>query len=86
MSWSVTYLGTPDKICDALNKYSESLSGQSKNEFDEASPHIKSLLLQNVGASIFRLNASGHAQFNSEGNKTSGYCAVNIEQIYGLLV
>jgi len=85
MSWSIQYVGTPDKLVDAMNKYSDSLSGQSKLEFDDALPHLKHLLLQNVGAYVFRIVANGHAQFDSAGTKTSGYCAVNFEQI-GILV
>ena len=85
MSWSVSYIGVPDKINAKLDEFGETLTGQSKQEFDEAKPHLQSLLAQNVGQNaVVRLNASGHATFH-DGTKQYGNCLVSIEQFYSSL-
>jgi len=85
MSWSIQVVGRPDKINDKLERYSESLSGQSKAEFDEAKLHLSALLLQNVGENmLMQFKASGHAVF-ADGKKTYGVVTVAIEQLYGEL-
>jgi len=84
MSWSVSIIGTPAKMCEKLDEYGNSLTGQSKAEFDEAKPHLQSLIKQNVGGvggNLLRLNASGHATFKN-GEKEFGNLAVSIEQLY----
>ena len=35
MSWSISYIGSPEKIIAALDRHSESISGKSKEEFDK---------------------------------------------------
>lgn len=84
MSWSVTFIGTPAKITEALEKHSTTvLSGKSKEEFDTALPHLNGLIAQNyssVGEPVLRLAASGHGH---EGYNT---CHVNIEHLNGNLV
>lgn len=83
MSWSAYYIGTPDKIVEALNKQSESLTGNCKTEFDAALPHITALIGQNQGKDtppVLNLAASGSAY--------DGYssCAVKIENLGSALV
>ena len=86
MSWSVNFLGTPNKVSEALTAQSEKLSGQSKQEFDDALPHMKALIESNVGDNKYvKLVANGHATF-TDGVKTEGYTVVNIEAAYGLVV
>lgn len=86
MSWSASYIGTSDKITEALNKQSAGLSGPSKDEFDAALPYISGLLAQNynkaVGATppVLRLTASG------SGYQEQQNCIVNIENLYGALL
>jgi hypothetical protein len=68
MSWAINTTGTPAKVVDAIAKYSSTLSGQSKEEFDKAAPHIAAVVDLNHGGYsadeqiIIRLNAYGHAQ------------------------
>lgn len=64
MSWSAYYIGTPDKLVEALTKQSEGLIGNSKTEFDAALPHIIGLIQQNKGKDkqpILDIRANGSA-------------------------
>ena len=82
MSWAAYYFGKPKVIIAALKKYSEAISGKSKEEFDAALPHLIGLLEQNFSKEndpVVRLQASGHG---SEGYST---CTVNIENLGALL-
>lgn len=81
MSWSVSYVGSAAGVSKALDEYAETLSGQSKDEFLEAKPHLQGLLSQCVKQNV-RLNANGHATFQN-GDKTYGSCAVTLESFYG---
>lgn len=63
MSWSIQLIGNPENICAALDAESERLTGQSKDEFDAALPHLKALVGQNVSETqlpVLNLTASGH--------------------------
>jgi hypothetical protein len=86
MSWSIALIGNPDAICKALDAQSEKMSGQSKQEFDEAIPAIKTLVSCNVNGQSVRVTRNGHASFDAAGTKIQGYTAVNIEPNYGLVV
>lgn len=85
MSYSVSFIGKPSKISEALSNYSEKLSGQSKQEYDEALPHLKALVESNVGDKVVQINANGHASFTN-GEKTEGHCQVTITSVYGACV
>lgn len=64
MSWNVSLIGTPSKICRALEEESGNLTGQSKVEFDSALPALQDLVNQNFHADeaepVVSLEASGH--------------------------
>ena len=81
MSFSVTYVGKPEAIKNKLADYTHQLSGQSRNEFESVKPALDTILDQNVGNGAVVLNASGHASFNAEGEKTSGQCSVSVSTI-----
>ena len=89
MSWSISLTGKPKNIIAALDKFSASLSGLSKEEFDEVLPGFRTILgsiVQEPQAaadpnSMFRFSASGHACM-SNGVKTSSNCIVSIEHAY----
>jgi hypothetical protein len=84
MSWNIAYIGTPEKITEALDKNSENLTGQSKEEYDRALPHLKVLVNENynaTGAPIMKVEASGHATSGSY-----GYMRCLIEPLNGQLV
>lgn len=86
MSWSVTFIGKPENVSNALKANSELLSGYSKEEFDAALPHLDALVSQNFNADekyppVIKLVASGHGQ-----KDTYGYCVSSIETLGGVLV
>ncbi len=83
MSWSLTYIGNPDKIVAALEANSAKLEGKSKEEYDEALPHLVALVKQNHNKAhepALKLTANGHAY---DGHSQ---CAVNLENLGGTLV
>lgn len=82
MSWSVNYIGTPEKISEELEKNSSNLSGVSKQEYDDALPHLKALVNLNVNKDYpiaLKLDASGHGY---DGNCQ---CQVSISNIGRIL-
>jgi hypothetical protein len=81
MSWSVQFIGKPENVVAALDKHSESLTGQSKQEFDEAKPALATIVQQNVGGPLVHVEANGHATF-SDGTKTFASCSVKVSPIY----
>jgi len=88
MSFSVSFIGKPDAIKNALAKESDRLTGQSKEEFDAVKPAIETILDQNVNLggdpSVFQVEANGHANF-TDGVKQYGNCSVKVARI-GVLV
>ena len=71
MSFSITVIGKPEAIKQRLFAHSTELSGQSKEEFDAVRPALETVLDQNVGNGVVRLEANGHASFTN-GEKTYG--------------
>ena len=47
MSWSLSCIGKPEKVAEAIEKYGEQLGGQCKIEFDAAKPHLLALVKEN---------------------------------------
>ena len=85
MSWSVTVIGKPEKVAEELDKYSDTLTGQSKTEYDEAKPALQQLVRLNFGGeNLVKLIASGHANF-TDGQKTYGTCGVTMETFHAKL-
>lgn len=86
MSWSLSMLGEPQKVVEALEDFSNNLEGQSKDEFEKVLPGLKAILSQNVGnGMLVRVEANGHAQI-VEGITTYGTCNVKIGTEYVILV
>lgn len=83
MSWSVSFIGTPEKITQALNKESSRLTGHSKEEFDKALPPIFGLLKLNTSEpeTALRICLSGHSYGPVYSN-----CFVVIEPLNGVIV
>lgn len=78
MSWNAYYMGTPDKIVEALTKQSLASTGNTKTEFDAALPHIIGLIQQNKGKDkppILKLSANGSAWDDQSS------CTVDIQNI-----
>lgn len=89
MSWSVQLIGKPEAVAAELDKVSESLSGQSRVEFDAAKPHLQGLVRQNFAkentqfvAPLVRLNASGSGTAYGD-EQTQRTCMVTVEPLYG---
>lgn len=84
MSWSVQFIGKPEKVVEALQTQSNNLTGESKVEYDSALPHLIALVNENFGTGYpVKLSASGHGQ---TGEKPTRQLTASIELIYGLLV
>lgn len=88
MSWSVSFFGKPEKVVEALEAYSEILSGVSKDEYVHALPNMVNLVKGNFGndQEFVRLSASGHGQFDNDGNPKQGHLNLEITSVYGMLV
>jgi hypothetical protein len=84
MSWSISVIGKPEAVKRALARQSETLTGQSKEEFDAVKPALDTILDQNVENGLIQLNANGHASF-SDGKKTFSNCSVEVKALAGQL-
>ncbi len=87
MSWSISFFGKPEKVAEALEAYSEKLSGYSKEEYDKALPNMVSLVRQNFGndMQMIKIMASGHGSIVN-GVPSNGNCHVEITSLYGVMV
>lgn len=79
MSWSVSLVGTPEKVCQALDKYRENLRDFSLEEYEEALPGLKALVQANASDAnnVVSLHANGHAS-RINGVKTHAQCQVSL--------
>ena len=85
MSWSVQFVGKPEKVAEALTAQSATMNGESKVEYDSALPHLVALVNENFGTGYpVKLAASGHGTVYTD--RSDRQLAVSIETIYGLLV
>lgn len=86
MSWSIHFIGEPEKVTTALTAQSDKLSGASKEEYDAALPHLLGLVGQNFGepSPVVSIAASGHG--HSSAPKPYNQCQVKLELLYGTLV
>jgi hypothetical protein len=82
MSWSIQFIGKPEKVVEALQ--AQKLSGESAVEYADALPHLVGLVKENFGYdNLVKIVASGHGQ---TGQKPSRQLAVSLEIIYGVVV
>ncbi|MFA5727712.1 MAG: hypothetical protein WC886_08745 [Saccharofermentanaceae bacterium] len=85
MSWSIQFIGKPEKVIEALQGQSEKMNGESKNEYDSALPHLVGIVKENYGFDyLINISASGHGYSNGE-NSTRQLTA-SIQPVYGVLV
>ena len=87
MSWSISFIGTPEKVANALQEQSEKLSGQSKVEYDSALPSLVGLVKENFGNQnqLLKVNASGHGTATN-GEQTNRQCTASIEVFYSVIL
>jgi hypothetical protein len=83
MSWGIQELGKPEALKRAIDVSVEQYSGQSKEEFAQAAPHLKGLLDAANPDAVVSLNASGHGHM-AAGVFVPEYLNVEIKQL-GLL-
>jgi hypothetical protein len=82
MSWSIGFIGKPEKVIEALEAQSAKFSDQSKVEYDEALPHLKALISQNFGFDYpVKITAAGHGLGGVNRQLTA-----SIELVYNLVV
>jgi hypothetical protein len=90
MSWSVSLLGTADRIAETLETYGVNMLGQSKVEYEAAKPHLIGLVKQNFvsqgQATLLDLEASGSGSVDAEGHVTTRSCTVKMTPQYKKLV
>lgn len=91
MSFSISVIGSPTAVKQALSKYSDALTGISKKEFDAILPALGSLLDQHVdvthGCAPVWLTASGHATIEQSTNtRLFGTCDVNVRPLNAKVV
>lgn len=88
MSWSLVWVGTPEKIIEALGKESDRLTGASKDEFDKVKPALVTLVESNYDKTVtpaLKLSANGHAYIENGEPKYSA-CNVSLENMGVALV
>ena len=79
MSWSIYKTGTPDEVIEALKEQSNTLGGQSKEDFNLALPHLIALVGENVGGNV-DLQAYGHGVKNADETYSDKNCQVTIRR------
>lgn len=91
MSWSVSVIGKPDRVCAALAAKAAQMSGQSREEFEAALPHILGIVGENFAAEApyepptIKVDASGSGSA-SAGRQIQRNCRVTVEPLYTELV
>lgn len=81
MSWSTSFVGKTDGIKAAIDRYANTLTGNSLEEFDAAKPHLVGLLDQNTSTGVvLHLDANGHAYTNQEGQRIA-QCSVTLRTL-----
>lgn len=92
MSWSIVFIGKPKQVVEAMQKETDTMSGASKTEYEQALPHLAALIGQNFAIPetewnppTMRISANGHGVFN-EGKQVNNQLRVTIETLDGRLV
>lgn len=88
MSWSVSYIGKPEKIVEALNQHTSSLSGQSLEEYQDALPYLIGIVQQNLNTDydlILNFSAGGSG-YRADGVYKHKSCTIKLEQMYGKIL
>jgi hypothetical protein len=95
MSWSFSCIGKAAKVAEAIEKYGETLSGQSQAEFLDAKPHLIGLVAQNYiteegvksgwieGCIDFEASGSGSTK---DGKDAQRSCTVSIRPLWKTMV
>ncbi len=82
MSWAVNFIGKPEKVAEALEKRSDSFSGNNRVGYDLAKPHLIALVKQNTDAdSILRVVACGEWFDQVDGRPGFRICSASVESV-----
>jgi hypothetical protein len=83
MSWSISFVGKPEKVAEAVEQHGGTLSGQSKEEYEAAAPHLAALVRQNFAEIdlLIQLDANGSGQ-TIEGKPIQGTVSANLRFCY----
>jgi hypothetical protein len=79
MSWNVDKTGTPEEVVKALEEQSNTLTDQSKEEYDAVLPHLVALIKENVGGHV-GLSAWGCGVKNPDGSYADKNCQVTLSR------
>lgn len=93
MSWSISFIGKPEKVAEAIEENGGKLDGQSRIEFDSAKPHLIALVKdQNFAIDgygyirpMIRIEASGSGSARGD-KQVQRSLLLKIEPIYTVLV
>lgn len=89
MSWSISFIGRPEKVVEALEGYvaKTGISGPSKEEYEKALPLMVGIVNQNFGneGELVQVSASGSGTY-SGGEPQNSRCNVKIDNVWGVLV
>lgn len=88
MSWSFSAIGDVRSFPAALDAHGESLTGDSKYEFELAKPHLAALIGLNAnanGPAVMQVTANGHVS-KSNGLVAYANCSVDIKRLGGALL
>lgn len=89
MSWSISFIGRPEKVVEALEGYvaKTGISGPSKEEYEKALPLMVGIVQQNFGneGELVQVSASGSGTYVG-GEPKNSRCNVKIDNIWGVLV
>ena len=82
MSWSIRVIGNPANLQKELEAAGESMSAESRAEYEQAKPHLAALVGLNFSEkpTAIKLDASGQA-VKKEGRKVYSTCQVLIESL-----
>lgn len=89
MSWSISFIGRPEKVVEALEGYvaKSGISGPSAEEYEKALPLMVGIVQQNFGneGELVQVSASGSGTYVG-GEPKNSRCNVKIDNIWGVLV
>ncbi len=88
MSWSIHFIGKPEKVAEALKANAAKLEGQSKLEYEAALPNLVSLVENNFAGDgtgytppLVRIEANGSGVAR-EDRQLQRSCTVKLEPFY----
>ena len=80
MSWSYRGIGKPFAIAKALDRLGETLTGESKAEFDSVKDALKTVVLANTEETVVEFDANGHGYVPADKPRYSS-CQVTLRKI-----